>query len=49
MVPRAGKGHRAMERTRVNGAELEHELRRTGEPVLLIHGSYIGERAKTPR
>ncbi len=31
-----------MERARVNGVELEYELRGSGEPVLLIHGSHIG-------
>src|SRR5215470_194587 len=31
-----------MERARVNGAELEYELKGSGEPVLLIHGSHIG-------
>ncbi|MBV8955179.1 MAG: hypothetical protein JO179_13660, partial [Solirubrobacterales bacterium] len=30
-----------MERARVNGAELEYELKGSGEPVLLIHGSHI--------
>src|SRR5512142_1747448 len=30
-----------MERARVNGVELEYELRGSGEPVLLIHGSHI--------
>lgn len=31
-----------MERARVNGVELEYELKGSGEPVLLIHGSHIG-------
>jgi benzoate-CoA ligase family protein len=31
-----------MERARVNGTELEYEIRGEGEPVLLIHGSHIG-------
>jgi hypothetical protein len=31
-----------MERARINGAELEYEIRGEGEPVLLIHGSHIG-------
>jgi benzoate-CoA ligase family protein len=31
-----------MERARINGVELEYELRGAGEPVLLIHGSHIG-------
>ena len=31
-----------MERARVNGVELEFELKGSGEPVLLIHGSHIG-------
>ncbi len=31
-----------MERAKVNGAELEYELKGLGEPVLLIHGSHIG-------
>jgi benzoate-CoA ligase family protein len=30
-----------MERARVNGVELEYELKGSGEPVLLIHGSHI--------
>jgi pimeloyl-ACP methyl ester carboxylesterase len=30
-----------LERARVNGVELEDELRGSGEPVLLIHGSHI--------
>ena len=30
-----------MERARVNGVELECELKGSGEPVLLIHGSHI--------
>jgi benzoate-CoA ligase family protein len=30
-----------MERARVNGVELEYELKGAGEPVLLIHGSHI--------
>lgn len=30
-----------MERARVNGVELEYELKGTGEPVLLIHGSHL--------
>ena len=30
-----------MERARVNGIELEYELKGSGEPVLLIHGSHI--------
>src|SRR5579864_6642538 len=36
------KGGRAMERARVNGVELEYELKGSGEPVLLIHGSHVG-------
>jgi len=35
-------GGRAMERASVNGVELEYELKGSGEPVLLIHGSHIG-------
>ncbi len=31
-----------MERASVNGVELEYELKGSGEPVLLIHGSHIG-------
>jgi benzoate-CoA ligase family protein len=31
-----------MERARVNGVQLEYELKGSGEPVLLIHGSHIG-------
>ena len=30
-----------MERASVNGVELEYELKGSGEPVLLIHGSHI--------
>ena len=30
-----------MQRAKVNGVELEYEVRGTGEPVLLIHGSHI--------
>jgi benzoate-CoA ligase len=30
-----------MERARVNGVELEYELKGSGEPVLLIHGSHL--------
>ncbi|MDQ3861897.1 MAG: alpha/beta fold hydrolase, partial [Actinomycetota bacterium] len=30
-----------MERARINGAELEYEIRGEGEPVLLIHGSHV--------
>jgi benzoate-CoA ligase family protein len=30
-----------MERARVNGVELEYELRGSGQPVLLIHGSHL--------
>ena len=30
-----------MERARVNGVELEYELKGSGEPLLLIHGSHI--------
>jgi benzoate-CoA ligase family protein len=30
-----------MQRARVNGVELEYELKGAGEPVLLIHGSHI--------
>ncbi|MDQ6900252.1 MAG: benzoate-CoA ligase family protein [Candidatus Dormibacteraeota bacterium] len=30
-----------MDRARVNGVELEYELRGTGQPVLLIHGSHV--------
>ncbi len=30
-----------METAQVNGVELEYEIRGTGEPVLLIHGSHI--------
>lgn len=30
-----------MERARINGVELEYELKGSGEPVLLIHGSHI--------
>ncbi len=31
-----------MERARVNDVELEYELKGSGEPVLLIHGSHVG-------
>ena len=31
-----------MERARVNGVQLEYELKGSGEPVLLIHGSHVG-------
>lgn len=31
-----------MQRARVNGVELEYEIKGAGEPVLLIHGSHIG-------
>jgi benzoate-CoA ligase family protein len=31
-----------MERASVNGVELEYELKGSGEPVLLIHGSHVG-------
>ncbi len=31
-----------MRRAPVNGVELEYEVRGTGEPVLLVHGSHIG-------
>jgi pimeloyl-ACP methyl ester carboxylesterase len=30
-----------MERAVVNGGEIEYELRREGEPVLLVHGTHI--------
>jgi pimeloyl-ACP methyl ester carboxylesterase len=32
-----------MKRARVNGAELEYEIRGEGEPVLLIHGAHIAD------
>jgi benzoate-CoA ligase family protein len=32
-----------MERARVNGVELEYELKGWGEPVLLIHGSHVAD------
>jgi hypothetical protein len=31
-----------MERASVNGVKLEYELKGSGEPLLLIHGSHIG-------
>ena len=30
-----------MDRARVNGIELDHEIKGYGEPVLLIHGSHV--------
>src|SRR5947209_18449002 len=30
-----------MERARVNGVELEYEVKGSGEPVLCLHGSHI--------
>jgi len=36
-MARAGR----MERVEVNGVELEYEVRGSGEPVLLIHGSHL--------
>ncbi|WP_047864875.1 alpha/beta fold hydrolase [Rubrobacter aplysinae] len=32
-----------MERARIDGAELEYEVRGAGEPVVLVHGSIIGD------
>jgi pimeloyl-ACP methyl ester carboxylesterase len=32
-----------MERTRVNGVELEYEVRGSGEPVLLLHGGLLAD------
>src|SRR5947209_9425207 len=38
----AGEAREVMlERARVNGVELEYELKGSGQPVLLIHGSHI--------
>jgi hypothetical protein len=36
-----------VERTQVNGAELEYGVRGSGEPVLLVHGSIVAD-AFTP-
>lgn len=32
-----------MERVRIDGAELEYEVRGAGEPVVLVHGSIVGD------
>lgn len=32
-----------MERVRIDGAELEYEVQGTGEPVVLVHGSFFGD------
>jgi pimeloyl-ACP methyl ester carboxylesterase len=34
---------KTMQRARVDGAELEFEVTGAGEPVLLIHGTFIAE------
>jgi hypothetical protein len=32
-----------MDRARIDGRELEYEVRGAGEPVVLVHGSHIAD------
>jgi len=36
-------GHQRMERVRLNGADIEYEVRGSGEPVVFIHGAVLSD------